>query len=296
MQRAARRARRGRRAADRAAPGVPQPHPARSRARVLGRRPSSPGILAARDAHRATRRRSATTRRLRARHRSSRGTPTTPRPAILGGATARVDATTDGPRATASPVHPDVVPVVLVPAAAPVATRTARGVLPRDRSRTPTPRSQAGPRGAAGRGAGPTARTCCSTRPQDRLHQEYRRAVMPGSLALVDALRAAGSAAVVSGAGPTVLVLARRAADGATDADDAVARRVRRRHGRLADPAAPGGPQRCDGRAGCRDRVKYTPRRSLAAVGRADSDSIDAFPGPRPLVARVVRDRQPVNE
>jgi homoserine kinase len=31
---------------------------------------------------------------------------------------------------------------------------------------------------------------------------------MPGSIALVDRLRAAGHAAVVSGAGPTVLVLA----------------------------------------------------------------------------------------
>lgn len=42
---------------------------------------------------------------------------------------------------------------------------------------------------------------------EDRLHQEYRRAVMPRSLALVTALRADGHAAVVSGAGPSVLVL-----------------------------------------------------------------------------------------
>src|SRR5690606_15048563 len=44
----------------------------------------------------------------------------------------------------------------------------------------------------------------------DRLHQEYRRRVMPDSLALVDVLRGKGVAAVVSGAGPTVLALARR--------------------------------------------------------------------------------------
>ena len=37
---------------------------------------------------------------------------------------------------------------------------------------------------------------------------------MPGTIALVDRLRAAGHAAVVSGAGPSVLVLARRAPDG----------------------------------------------------------------------------------
>jgi homoserine kinase len=60
------------------------------------------------------------------------------------------------------------------------------------------------------------------TATQDRLHQEYRRSVMPGSLALVDVLRAEGVAAVVSGAGPTVLVLARRDGEEKTDADDAV--------------------------------------------------------------------------
>jgi homoserine kinase len=42
---------------------------------------------------------------------------------------------------------------------------------------------------------------------EDFLHQEYRRPAMPESLALIDRLRAEGHAAVVSGAGPTVLVL-----------------------------------------------------------------------------------------
>jgi len=50
---------------------------------------------------------------------------------------------------------------------------------------------------------------------EDRLHQRQRGAAMPESLDLVDRLRAAGHAAVVSGAGPSVLVLARRAAVGA---------------------------------------------------------------------------------
>ncbi len=53
------------------------------------------------------------------------------------------------------------------------------------------------------------------TATEDLLHQEYRRSVMPRSLALVDQLRAAGHPAVVSGAGPSVLVLA---ADEAVDA------------------------------------------------------------------------------
>jgi homoserine kinase len=42
---------------------------------------------------------------------------------------------------------------------------------------------------------------------EDRLHQDYRAPAMPASAALIAELRAAGHAAVVSGAGPTVLVL-----------------------------------------------------------------------------------------
>jgi homoserine kinase len=41
----------------------------------------------------------------------------------------------------------------------------------------------------------------------DRLHQSYRREAMTKSLSLVEKLRAAGVAAVISGAGPSVLVL-----------------------------------------------------------------------------------------
>jgi homoserine kinase len=42
----------------------------------------------------------------------------------------------------------------------------------------------------------------------DRLHQEFRRSAYPQSMDLVDALRDRGLPAVISGAGPTVLVLA----------------------------------------------------------------------------------------
>ena len=45
------------------------------------------------------------------------------------------------------------------------------------------------------------------TATEDSLHQSYRRPAMPESLDLVDRLRGGGHAAVVSGAGPTVLVL-----------------------------------------------------------------------------------------
>ena len=42
---------------------------------------------------------------------------------------------------------------------------------------------------------------------RDWLHQEARRPAYPETMRLVDALRAQGHAAVVSGAGPSVLVL-----------------------------------------------------------------------------------------
>ncbi|WP_285242415.1 homoserine kinase [Pseudarthrobacter sp. fls2-241-R2A-127] len=54
---------------------------------------------------------------------------------------------------------------------------------------------------------------------EDYLHQSYRAEAMRPSAALIGALRKSGFAAVVSGAGPTVLVLA----NGAAQAGDAVA-------------------------------------------------------------------------
>jgi homoserine kinase len=102
-----------------------------------------------------------------------------------------------------------------------LATKTARGVLP-----ATVPHADA----AAQAGRAALLVEALGRRPdlllpatQDRLHQGYRRAVMPDTLALVDALRARGVAAVVSGAGPTVLALARRTDDGRTDADEAIA-------------------------------------------------------------------------
>ncbi len=49
------------------------------------------------------------------------------------------------------------------------------------------------------------------TATEDRLHQPYRAAAMPDTAALMQRLRAEGIPAVVSGAGPTVLALARSA-------------------------------------------------------------------------------------
>ena len=88
----------------------------------------------------------------------------------------------------------------------PLSTEVARGLLP-----DTVPHADAA--ADAGRAAllvaalaGAPEHLLTATR--DYLHQEQRRPAMPESLELVDRLRADGLAAVVSGAGPTVLVLA----------------------------------------------------------------------------------------
>ena len=148
------------------------------------------------------------------------GHPDNAAPAILGGATiAWTDAGADGARAIRIAIDPGLTPVVLVPSTR-LATSTARSVLP-----------ATVPHGDAAFQAGRAALLieALTRRPdlllpatEDRLHQRYRAEVMSESLALVDALRARGVAAVVSGAGPTVLALARAAGGGSSDADEAV--------------------------------------------------------------------------
>lgn len=150
------------------------------------------------------------------------GHPDNAAPAVLGGATL---AWKDGSgfRAIGLDVDASVVPIAIVPPTH-LSTKAARGVLP-----ATIPHAD----GAFQAGRAALLVEALGRRPEllltateDRLHQEYRRSVMRDSLALIDALRAQGIAAVVSGAGPTVLVLA-RAAGGAgattTDADEAIA-------------------------------------------------------------------------
>ena len=111
----------------------------------------------------------------------------------------------EGFYAVRSAVDPRVGAVVFVPPT-PVSTEVARGLLPTEVSHA-----------AAAADAGRTALLVAALAGQpeqlwrathDFLHQEYRRPAMPESLALVDALRADRVAAVVSGAGPTVLAFA----------------------------------------------------------------------------------------
>ena len=146
------------------------------------------------------------------------GHPDNAAPALLGGATIAW-CEPSGARAVQVGTHADVAPVVLVPGSR-LATSTARELLP-----ATVPHRDAA--FAAGRAA--LLVHALGHRPdllleatEDRLHQSYRAPAMRDSVALVTALRERRVAAVISGAGPTVLALARATGDTTTDADDAV--------------------------------------------------------------------------
>ncbi|HET8599532.1 MAG TPA: homoserine kinase [Segeticoccus sp.] len=101
-------------------------------------------------------------------------------------------------------VHPDVAVTVLVPSAA-LATSTARAVLPELVAHTDAARNSA--RAALLVEAIGHRPELLLAATMEWLHQEARRAAFPASMALVDRLREHGCAAVISGAGPSVLVL-----------------------------------------------------------------------------------------
>jgi homoserine kinase len=132
------------------------------------------------------------------------GHPDNVAPATYGGFTIS-GSETDAWFSVSAPVDARIVAVAFVPAE-PVSTEVARGLLP-----ATVPHADAA--ADAGRTAllvaalaGAPEHLLAGTR--DYLHQSYRRPAMPATLDLVDRLRAEGLAAVVSGAGPTVLVLA----------------------------------------------------------------------------------------
>jgi homoserine kinase len=122
---------------------------------------------------------------------------------LLGGLTVAW-ADVDGARAVR--LVPEVRPVALVPAES-VSTEAARGLLPERVSHADAARN-------AGRAAllvavlsGTPDASVLLAATEDRLHQSHRAAAMPASYELVRRLRERGVAAVISGAGPTVLAL-----------------------------------------------------------------------------------------
>jgi len=117
---------------------------------------------------------------------------------------------------TRADVAPDVIPVVAVPDYE-LSTETARGLLP----------ASVGHHAAAmNSGRAALLIHALTAQPEfllpgteDYLHQSYRAQAMRPSAVLISALRSAGHAAVVSGAGPTVMVLANGEREAATVAE-----------------------------------------------------------------------------
>lgn len=101
--------------------------------------------------------------------------------------------------------HPDLRPVVLVPADR-LATTTARGLLPTSVAFADATANLSRAALLVHALTADPRRLLVAT--EDRLHQGCRAQAYPRTVELVDRLRAAGFAAVVSGAGPSVLVLA----------------------------------------------------------------------------------------
>jgi homoserine kinase len=124
--------------------------------------------------------------------------------ACLAGGLSITWAGATGPQAVRLTPAPELAPVLCVPAI-PVATKTARNVLPEQ-----VPHADA----AANSARAALLITALTGRPdlllaatEDYLHQRYRAPVMPGTATLLAALRDAGIPAVISGAGPSVLSL-----------------------------------------------------------------------------------------
>lgn len=139
------------------------------------------------------------------------GHPDNAAAALLGGATIawsqRDEHAGEGPRAVRLDVHGDLVPLVLLPPGR-LATHHARAVLPASVTHEDAAFNVA--RTALLVHALTRAPELLFAATQDRLHQRQRRTAMPASLAIIEQLRANKVAAVVSGAGPAVLVLSTR--------------------------------------------------------------------------------------
>jgi len=132
------------------------------------------------------------------------GHPDNVAPALFGGLTIAWT-TAQGPRAKKLVVHRGVSPVVFVPAMT-VSTKHVRSLQPAS-----VPYEDAVfniSRTALLIAALVQSPELLLQATEDRLHQDYRSSAMPQTSSLIAMLRAEGLAAVVSGAGPSLLVLA----------------------------------------------------------------------------------------
>ncbi|MBI2910926.1 MAG: homoserine kinase, partial [Chloroflexi bacterium] len=134
------------------------------------------------------------------------GHPDNIAPSLLGGCTLVVPQG-DGFLPVHVPLPPGIEAVVFVPEAR-LSTAAARRALP---ERVPLPDAVFNVGRAALLVLGLTSgrRDLLGPGTEDRLHQPYREALVPGMAALCDAARQAGAAGVfLSGAGPSILALA----------------------------------------------------------------------------------------
>jgi homoserine kinase len=132
------------------------------------------------------------------------GHPDNVAPALFGGLTIAWT-TPDGPRAKKLIVHRGVSPVVCVPATT-MSTGLARSLQPES-----VPHADAVfnlSRSALLIAALIQSPELLLEATEDKLHQDYRASAMPETNSLIQMLRENGLAAVVSGAGPSILVLA----------------------------------------------------------------------------------------
>jgi homoserine kinase len=131
------------------------------------------------------------------------GHPDNVAPALFGGLTIAWNSDT-GPQHKKLMVHRGVTPLICVPDAT-MSTQLARSLRPAS-----VPHEDAifnVSRSALLIAALIQSPELLVQATEDRLHQNYRASAMPDTAALIDELRSAGHAAVVSGSGPSVLVL-----------------------------------------------------------------------------------------
>ena len=132
------------------------------------------------------------------------GHPDNVAPALFGGLTIAW-MTPEGPRSKKLIVHRGVSPLVAVPIESTMSTALARSLQPES-----VPHEDAifnVSRSALLIAALIQSPELLLAATEDKLHQSYRASAMPETDALIRVLRDAGLAAVVSGAGPSILVL-----------------------------------------------------------------------------------------
>jgi homoserine kinase len=128
-------------------------------------------------------------------------------PALIGGCRLAATGHNSDWQICDIPWHPDIIPVVAIPNFE-LSTQAARSVLPADYSRADAI-FNAAHLGLLLRGLETGNREWLQAALQDKIHQPYRQALIPGYAAVQAGAIAAGAhGLVISGAGPTLLALA----------------------------------------------------------------------------------------